>query len=146
MTILKIYDEKTRMYPSGKIATAEVVYGDYPAMQYFTHVIGTDENDEVIFSINNLSSLRTQYQIDPALSEEEAVQAIQDIMNAPPEEVENVGPTPEERTAAALEAIASGTTAEQQLQNDEAIAELTELVASLMPEEPDTEEGGEENV
>lgn len=102
MRILKIYDEKTRMYPSGKVATKDVVYADYPAVKVFTHVIETDENDEVIYAINNLSALRTSYNIDKSLSEQEAVQAIQDIMNTPREPVEPE-PTAEERIAASLE-------------------------------------------
>ena len=102
MRILKIYDEKTRMYPSGKVATKDTVYADYPAVKVFTHVIETDENDEVIYAINNLSALRTSYNIDKSLSEQEAVQAIQDIMNTPREPVEPE-PTAEERIAASLE-------------------------------------------
>lgn len=102
MHILKIYDEKTRMYPSGKVATKDTVYADYPAVKVFTHVIETDENDEVIYAINNLSALRTSYNIDKSLSEQEAVQAIQDIMNTPREPVEPE-PTAEERIAASLE-------------------------------------------
>lgn len=102
MHILKIYDERTRMYPSGKVATKDTVYADYPAVKVFTHVIETDENDEVIYAINNLSALRTSYNIDKSLSEQEAVQAIQDIMNTPREPVE-VEPTAEERIAASLE-------------------------------------------
>lgn len=102
MHILKIYDEKTRMYPSGKVATKDTVYADYPAVKVFTHVIETDENDEVIYAINNLSALRTSYNIDKSLSEQEAVQAIQDIMNTPREPIEPE-PTAEERIAASLE-------------------------------------------
>ena len=90
------------MYPSGKVGTKDTVYADYPAVKVFTHVIETDENDEVIYAINNLSALRTSYNIDKSLSEQEAVQAIQDIMNTPREPVEPE-PTAEERIAASLE-------------------------------------------
>lgn len=102
MHILKIYDEKTRMYPSGKIATKDVVYADYPAVQVFTHVIETDENDQMIYAINNLSALRTSYGIDKGLSDQEAVTAIQEIMNTPAGPVEAPVST-DERIAAALE-------------------------------------------
>ena len=102
MRILKIYDEKTRMYPSGKVATKEVVYADYPAVKVFTHVIETDENDEIIYAINNLSALRTSYGIDKSLDAQQAVEKIQEIMNTPPEPVE-VEPSAEERIAASLE-------------------------------------------
>ena len=102
MRILKIYDEKTRMYPSGKVATKDVVYADYPAVKVFTHVIETDENDEIIYAINNLSALRTSYGIDKSLDAQQAVEKIQEIMNTPPEPVE-VEPSAEERIAASLE-------------------------------------------
>ena len=102
MHILKIYDEKTRMYPSGKVATKETVYVDYPAVKVFTHVIETDENDEVIYAINNLSAMRTSYGIDKGLSDQEAVTAIQDILNTPVEPVE-APVSADERIAAALE-------------------------------------------
>ena len=102
MRILKAYDEKTRMYPSGKVATKDVVYADYPAVAVFTHVIETDENDEVIFAINNLSALRTTYGIDPELDQDKAIAKIQEIMNTPPEPVEQEA-SAEERIAAALE-------------------------------------------
>lgn len=102
MHILKVYDEKTRMYPSGKVATKEVVYADYPAVAVFTHVIETDENDEIIYAINNLSALRTIYSIDPDLGQDEAIAKIQEIMNTPQTPVEQE-PSAEERIAAALE-------------------------------------------
>ena len=102
MHILKIYDGKTRMYPSGKVATKEVVYADYPAVKVFTHVIETDENDEIIYAINNLSALRTSYGIDKSLDAQQAVEKIQEIMNTPPEPVE-VEPSAEERISASLE-------------------------------------------
>lgn len=111
MQYLKIYDEKTRMFPSGKIATKEVVYANYPAVQVFPHVITTDESDQVIFSINNLSAMRSQYGIDSALTNEEAVSALQEILNNPPEPAP-AALTPEERSAAALEAMAAGQTTE----------------------------------
>lgn len=102
MTYLKLYDGKTRMYPSGKIATKEIVYSDYPAVEHFPHVIGVSKDDNVIYSINSLSNMRTQYDIDDSLSDQEAVDKIQEIMNTPPEPVE-VEPSAEERIAASLE-------------------------------------------
>lgn len=102
MKVLKIYDGKTRMYPSGIIATKERVLSDYPAVEMFTHVISTDENDETIYSLHNLSFLRTTYDIPKELNDEEAVAKIQEIMNTPPDPVESMSTT-EERIAAALE-------------------------------------------
>lgn len=109
MKVLEIYDgKKTYMYPTGKIATLEVMLEKYPAILTFKHVIETDEAGEVCFAIDNLSALRSRFNIDKSLTAEEAVKVIQDIINTP-EEV-STEPTTEERTATALEEIASGST------------------------------------
>lgn len=111
MRILEIYDgKKTYMYPNMTLATPEVMIANYPAILNFTHIIETDEAGEVCFAIENLSAMRSRYNIDKSLTPEEAVQAIQEIINTP-EEV-STEPTPEERTAEALEQIASGATSE----------------------------------
>lgn len=101
MKVLEIYDgKKVYMYPTGKLATAEVMLEKCPAILTFKHVIETDEAGQVCFAIENLSAMRSRYDIDKTLSDEEAVQAIQDILNAPEPEAE---PSAEERIASALE-------------------------------------------
>lgn len=100
--ILKYTGEKTYMYPSSKLATPEVVMEDYPSIIAFPHVIETDENEQVIFGIYNISVLRSQYQINPELSEDEAIAKIQEIRNTP-EVIEEPEPDAAERIAAALE-------------------------------------------
>lgn len=100
--LLKYTGDRTFMYPNGAVATPEIVKRDYPAVEMFTHVIETDENCEVMYAIMNLSAMRSMYQIDAALSEDEAIAAIEELMNTPEEPVEDV-PTAEERIAAALE-------------------------------------------
>ena len=103
MTKLEKYTgEKTYMFPTGAIATPEVVYAEYPAAKVFTFVVGTDKNGQVMQSMDNLSVLRDVYSIDEALSEDEAIAAIETIINTPQEETEPE-PTAEERIAAALE-------------------------------------------
>ena len=84
----KYTGEKTYMYPNAALATPERVLADFPAAVAFPHVIETDDNGEVIFAIMNLSALRAQYGIDASLSESEAIQAIQDIINTPEPEPE----------------------------------------------------------
>ena len=84
----KYTGEKTYMYPNAALATPERVLADFPAAVAFPHVIETDDNGEVIFAIMNLSAMRAQYGIDASLSESEAIQAIQDIMNTPEPEPE----------------------------------------------------------
>ena len=113
--IIKYTGDKIFMYPNGEIATKERVLQDFPAALTFTHIIETDEAEEVCFAVQNLSAMRGIYGVDSSLSEDEAILAIQDIVNAPAEI--STEPTPEERTAAALEALASG----QSTENSEAL-------------------------
>lgn len=91
--------EKMYMYPNGDIATPQQINRDFPAALTFPHVIETDEGGEVCFAVMNLSVLKSNYKIDKSLTEEEAIQAIEDSMNMPME----TEPTPEERIAAAME-------------------------------------------
>lgn len=99
--IIKYTGEKTYMYPNSAIADPERVLADYPAILTFPHIIETDEAEQTIFAIENLASARTRYEIDPELSEEEAIVKIQEIRNTPPE-VDDT-PSPTERIAAAME-------------------------------------------
>ena len=93
----KYTGEKTYMYPSGALATKERVLKDFEAALVFPHIVETDELGEVMFGFYNLSAMRTQYGIDSSLSESEAIQAIQDIMNTPEPEPEQ---TVDENTVA----------------------------------------------
>jgi hypothetical protein len=98
--VIKYTGEKTFMYPNGAIATKEIVLQDFPAALTFTHIIETDEAEEVCFAVQNLSAMRGIYNIDKTLTEEEAILAIQEIVNAPEPEPEV---SAEERIASALE-------------------------------------------
>lgn len=100
--VVKYTGEKTYMYPSSKLATPDVVVADYPSILAFPHIIETDENEQIIFAINNLSAARSRYNIDPELSEDEAIAKIQEIRNTP-EVIEEPEPDAAERIAAALE-------------------------------------------
>lgn len=102
---------KTYMAPSGALMTPERMLESFPAIMTFVHVIETDKNGQMCFAINNLSAMRDRYNIDDGLSDDEAISAIQTIVNAEPEPV-TPAPTAEERTATALETIASGATGE----------------------------------
>jgi hypothetical protein len=94
----KFTGNKTYMYPNGTIAQPERIKRDFPAVEHFTHVI--EVNGNVCQAVMELAALRQMHNIDDSLTEEEAIQAIQDILNAPEPEAE---PTPEERIAAAME-------------------------------------------
>lgn len=93
---------KTYMFPNGEIATREAVISHYPAVEMFAFVVGTDTSGQVMHSLDNLSSLRDVHGIDPSLSDDEAIAAIEEKINAPVEESTEV--SAEERIAAALEA------------------------------------------
>ena len=111
MKKLEIYNgTKTYMFPTGKIASPEVMIDSYPAVQVFTHVIETDEAGQVCYAIIPFETLKARYGIDKTLSDDEAIAKIEEIINTP-EEVSDE-PTTEERTAQALENIASGATSE----------------------------------
>lgn len=99
--LIKYDGTKTYMYPNGALATKEQVLLDFPAILTFPHIIETDENEEVLGAVMNLSQMRSRYNIDPSLSEKEAITEIEYIMNNPPEVISE--PTAEERIAAALE-------------------------------------------
>ena len=98
--VIKYTGEKTYMFPNGELANKERVLKDFPAALTFTHIMETDEHEEMCFSMQNLSAMRGFYNIDSSLTEDEAILAIQDIVNAPAPEAE---PSAEERIASALE-------------------------------------------
>lgn len=98
--IEKYTGDKTYMFPNGSIATKEAVLKQFPAALTFVHFVETDENGEVMWAFQNLSAMRTMYEIDSSLSEEEALRKIEEIINTPPTEPE---PSAEERMAAAME-------------------------------------------
>lgn len=97
--VIKYDGTKTFMYPNGEVATPERVLADFPAVLTFPHIIETDEAEEVCFAVQNLSAMRSIYNIDFSLNEEEAILAIQEVINTEPE----YEPSAEERIASALE-------------------------------------------
>lgn len=135
MKIVEKYTgEKTYMFPSGGLGTKENVLKEFPAALTFTHIVTTDENREVMFALQNLSAMRTNLNIDSSLSEDEAIAAIQEIINTP--EPVNTEPTVEERTAAALEFIAMSSLPDDTTTTEEPIVEET-----VVAEETTTTEG-----
>lgn len=98
--IEKYTGDKTYMFPNGAIATKEAVLKQFPAALTFVHYVETDENGEVMWAFQNLSAMRTMYEIDSSLSEDEALAKIEEIINTPPPEPE---PSAEERMASAME-------------------------------------------
>lgn len=100
MKSLEKFDgQKTYMFPNGAIATPEVIKKQFPAVEIFTHVIETDEAGQVCFAVENLAAMRSFYNIDSSLSEDDAIGRLKEIINKVPEEEASA----EERIAAALE-------------------------------------------
>jgi hypothetical protein len=95
----KYTGEKTYMFPNGHIATPEVVLQQFPAALVFPHIVETDESGQVLFAIQNLAAMRTIHDIDAALSEMDAIDAVEIAINTPP----IYEPSAEERIAAAME-------------------------------------------
>ncbi|WP_097026189.1 hypothetical protein [Clostridium peptidivorans] len=89
---------KTYMFPNGQVATPEVMRKNYSALDYFAHIIQVSGN--TCMAIQELGAMRNIYKIDEALTEDEAILAIEAIINAPEPEP---APTAEERIASALE-------------------------------------------
>ena len=104
---LKLYNPNdTYMSPSGEIMNAENVLRHFPAAQTFTHIVHTDVGQEMMYGFYSLSAMKSKYNIDPSLTGAEAVQAVEDAMNAEQEQQEadaQAYVAPEERIAAALE-------------------------------------------
>jgi hypothetical protein len=96
----KYTGNKTYMFPNATLATPEIMLDKFPAILSFAHIIETDEAGEVCWAVENLSAIRSQMGIDPTLSENEAIAAIEEIRNAPQPEP---GVSAEERIAAAME-------------------------------------------
>lgn len=86
MKKLEIYDgTKTYMYPNMTLATPERVQADYPAILTFPHVIETDEAGQVLFAIENFSAMKSRYNINSELTNEEALAEIEELLNTEPE-------------------------------------------------------------
>lgn len=99
--IIKYTGDRVFMFPNGELATKEAVLEHFPAALAFVHIVETDENEEVMWALQNLSAMRTQMKIDSSLTEEEAIAALEEIANTEPEI--STEATAEERIAAALE-------------------------------------------
>ena len=104
MTKLYFFDKtKTYIYPNNKVATPEQTAKDFPAAHsgLIKFVVTSDEDGVIMLGIDTLTTLKGIYNIDSSLSDDEALQAIEDIMNTPVEP--DTTPSAEERIASALE-------------------------------------------
>lgn len=104
---LKLYDPAdTYMSPASTLMDEAGILRDFPAAQRFPHIVHTDQGGEMLYGFYSLSAMKSKYGIDLDLTDAEAVQAVEDAMNAEQEQqaVEaQAYVAPEERIAAALE-------------------------------------------
>ena len=101
--IIKYDGTKTFMYPNGALATPERVIADFPAVQIFTHIIETDEQEQVCFAVQNLAAMRGIYGVDGSLTEDEAIAKINAINNFLKQKVDEKSTM--EQTVTALKAL-----------------------------------------
>ena len=100
MKVLEKYDgTKTYMTCSGALATPEFVSAQYPAAAHFVHIVETDVDSQMMYAFQNLAAMRSAYELDMTLTEDEAIAELQRLINTVPEST----PSAEERIAAALE-------------------------------------------
>lgn len=93
----KFTGNKTYMFPNGTMADPATIRNHFPAVDSFTHII--EVNGDVCQAVESLAALRGIHNIDPALSDDDAITALNVIINTPPPVVI----TPDERLAAAAE-------------------------------------------
>ncbi|SDN79360.1 hypothetical protein [Acetanaerobacterium elongatum] len=90
--------KKTYMFPNGEVATPERIKQQFPAVEVFPHVL--EVNGNVCQAVQELAAMRSSYGIDDALTDAQALEAMQKMINSPPPAPE---PSAQERIAAALE-------------------------------------------
>ena len=99
--IKKYNPNDTYMLGNGEFGH-EAIAKHFPGVTHFPHLVETDEGGEIAYAIQLISAMRNFHDIDPALTESEALQAIEHKINA-----ERITPTPdytdETRIADALE-------------------------------------------
>ncbi|NCB96581.1 MAG: hypothetical protein EOM35_09075 [Negativicutes bacterium] len=102
LRLVKFDNQTTYMFPNGDIATPDIIIQQFPAITHFTHVL--EVNGDVCQAVMNLKALRGIHNIDESITEDEAIAALEVIINTPPPEpVVSDEPTAEERIAASLE-------------------------------------------
>ncbi len=102
--VLEIYNNtKTYLFPNMNLATPEEVAKIYASVNIpnLDCVIETDESRTMLYTAPEpIEVIKSRYSIDQSMSTEDALIAIEEILNAPAPDND---PTAEERIAAALE-------------------------------------------
>lgn len=77
----KYNKEKTYYFQYGGIANYSKIKEIYPAVDDLTYVVTTDFKGQVILKFEILDVVRTELNIDTSLNDDEAIQAILDLLN-----------------------------------------------------------------
>ena len=96
----KFNPDDVYMFSNGAIADADAMRANFPAIDRFVHVL--EISGDTCTAVHSLSSLRARMDIDESLSEDDAIAAIEAIINTP-QPVIDEGIDPLERLAAAIE-------------------------------------------
>lgn len=91
--IEKYNKNKLYLFQDGKFAGYEQLKELYPSIDDFTYIVFTDYSRQIILFFQLLNLKRTELNIDPALSEDDAIEQIVQIMNT-----EEQGFTPDNQT------------------------------------------------
>lgn len=100
--IKKYNPNDTYMLGNGEVGH-EAVVKHFPGVTHFPHLVETDEGGEIAYAIQLISAMRNFHDIDPELSEADALQAIEDKINAERNAQPELTYTDETRIADALE-------------------------------------------
>jgi hypothetical protein len=103
---LEVYDnQKTYIFPNMTLATPEEVTKNYSVVNIpdMICLFETDESRTMFYTVPEpIVVMRSRYGLNQDISIEETIASIEEILNAPIEEIEPE-PTAEERIAAAME-------------------------------------------
>lgn len=83
MVYMELYDNtKTYVTRSGALKTPEKMKEESPAIEFVPFVVDTDSRHRFMDGFYALDPMRDEFDIDPALSDEEAVAEIERIRNS----------------------------------------------------------------
>lgn len=99
MRSIELYNpSKTYIFQDGKIADYNALKELFPVLDIQPYIVTTDYTGNIIISMQLLNLARTDYNIDPELNDEEAIEAIRAIIDKESDDISS-----ETRIADALE-------------------------------------------
>lgn len=90
MVYIEKYDkEKVYYFQNGSIADYDRVKAAYPGIDNLTYIVHTDYTGNIIILMELLNLKRTEFNIDEALTEEQAIEKISEILNGEEPDIED---------------------------------------------------------